>query len=236
MLIILLLIATFFSTLIGGLFALRFKDKLHLIIGFSAGAVIGVTFFDLMPEALELGSKIYSLSTVVSIIALGFALYLLIDRLILLHGYKEEECSKMGNFGAGTLSIHSFLDGIGIGFAFKVSSVLGVIVAFAVIAHDFSDGINTVSFVLKNKGDKLKSFRWLLVDSIAPVIGMIITLFFTISEEKLGLLLALFSGFFLYIGASDLIPESYHEHPVRWTTVATLIGMIVIFVIIKLAA
>jgi zinc transporter ZupT len=47
-------IATFVFTFLGGLFALRFKDKLHLILGFSAGAVIGVAFFDLIPEALTL--------------------------------------------------------------------------------------------------------------------------------------------------------------------------------------
>ena len=62
-------LATFVSTLLGGLFALRFKDKLHLILGFSAGAVIAVAFFDLMPEALELGSASYEASTLLSITA-----------------------------------------------------------------------------------------------------------------------------------------------------------------------
>jgi len=236
MLVILICIATFFSTLFGGLFALRFKDKLHLILGFSAGAVIGVAFFDLMPEALEFGSKLYSLSTVVSTIALGFAIYLVVDRTILLHGHVEEDHLKMGNFGAGTLSVHSFLDGVGIGLAFKVSPALGIIVALAVLAHDFSDGINTVNFVLKNKGDRSRAFRWLLIDALAPILGVILTLFFIIPAAKLGLLLALFSGFFLYIGASDLIPESHHSHPARWTTIATILGMGAIFIIIKLAS
>jgi zinc transporter ZupT len=232
----LIVIATFFSTMFGGLFALRFKDQLHLILGFSAGAVIGVAFFDIMPEALELGSRTYSLFTIVAIMALGFAVYLIIDRLILLHGHVEEDHLKKGNFGAGTLSIHSFLDGIGIGLAFKISTALGIIVALAVLAHDFSDGINTVNFVLKNQGNKSRAFRWLLADAIAPVIGVVLTLFFTVPAEKLGLLLALFSGFFLYIGASDLVPESHHAHPVKWTTIATLLGMAIMFVIIKLAS
>ena len=233
--ILILLFATFISTLLGGLFALRFKDKLHLIVGFSAGAVLGVTFFDLMPEALELGKSFYSVKTLLSLVVLGFSLYLVIDRLILLHGYKEEECSKIGNFGAGTLSIHSFLDGISIGFAFQFSETLGAIVALAVIAHNFSDGINTVSIVLKNKGDKIRSFKWLIIDAIAPTLGIITTLFFAISQDMLSLLLALFSGFFLYIGASDLIPESYHNHPVAWTTIATLLGIGTLYLIISLA-
>ena len=52
MMLALLALATFSATLLGGLFALRFKDKLHLILGFSAGAVIGLAFFDLLPEAI----------------------------------------------------------------------------------------------------------------------------------------------------------------------------------------
>ena len=230
--ILIIAFAALLSTLLGGLFALRFKDKLHLILGFSAGAVIGVAFFDLMPEALEIGSKNYQISTILAIVALGFASYLIIDRLVLLHGHEDGK----GNFGAGTLSFHSFLDGIGIGLAFQVSPTLGLVVAVAVLAHDFSDGINTVNFVLKNNGSKIKAFKWLLVDAFAPVIGVVTTMFFSVSKDELGLLLALFAGFFLYIGASDLIPESHHAHPVKWTTFSTLLGMGTLFVIIKLAS
>ena len=233
--IILVTIATFFSTLLGGLFALRLKDKLHLVLGFSAGAVLGVAFFDLMPEALELGTSVYTLGTVVSVMALGFALYLVVDRMILLHSHDEEHQHVLGHFGAGTLSVHSFLDGVGIGLAFKVSPAVGVIVALAVLAHDFSDGINTVNFVLKNNGERGRALRWLLVDALAPAVGVCATFFFALSEANLGLLLALFAGFFFYIGASDLVPESHHTHPVRWTTVATLLGMVVLYGIIHIA-
>ena len=230
----LITIAAFFSTLLGGLFALHLKDKLHLILGFSAGAVVGVAFFDLMPEALEIGSKTYSLTTIMAVVALGFATYLVIDRFVLLHRHSDEDHhTTIGSFGAGTLSLHSLIDGIAIGLAFKVSPTIGLVVAVAVLAHDFSDGINTVNFILKNKGDKARALTWLLVDAVAPVIGVIVTLFFSISEESLGLLLALFAGFFLYIGASDLVPESHHSHPVKWTTFATLAGMATLFVLIQ---
>ncbi len=235
--IILISIATFFSTLLGGLFALRLKDRLHLILGFSAGAVIGVAFFDLMPEALEIAGTIHSPAFVTSLIALGFVAYLILDRLILLHGHDEDNAhTHRGTFGAGSLSLHSFLDGVGIGLAFKVSPELGLIVAVAVLAHDFSDGINTVSMILKNGGTKNTAIRWLMIDALAPVLGVVSTLFFTLEESTLGLLLALFSGFFFYIGASDLLPESHHAHPVRWTTLSTLIGIAVMYGVIQLAS
>ncbi|MBI4068002.1 ZIP family metal transporter [Candidatus Kaiserbacteria bacterium] len=230
--------ATFVSTLLGGLFALRLKDKLHLILGFSAGAIIGVAFFDIIPEALELGGVQYDSATITALVAVGFLIYLVLDRLVLLHGHTEEDTHEhqhRGTAGAGSLSFHSFLDGIAIGLAFHISSALGITVAAAVLAHDFSDGINTVNLVLKHGGDKSKALRWLMIDAFAPVIGIAVASFFAIPDAQLGLLLALFAGFFLYIGASDLIPESHHAHPVWWTTVATVLGAAVLYVVINLA-
>lgn len=232
--------ATFVSTLLGGLFALRFRDKLHLVLGFSAGAVIGVAFFDLLPEAIELGSASYDVSFITSITALGFVVFMILDRFFVLHSHHncdehDHGLQKRGILGAGSLSIHSFLDGVAIGLAFQVSSAVGAVVAIAVLVHDFSDGINTVNLILKNKGEKKQAMKWLFTDALAPVLGVISTLFFTLSESALGIVLALFSGFFLYIGASDLLPESHHEHPTAWTTFATVLGVAVLFGAIKLA-
>ena len=235
--IILITAAAFLATLSGGLLSLHFKDRLHLILGFSAGAVIGVAFFDLIPEALEIGSSVYSSTFITGVMAFGFMGYLILDRMILLHGHREESYGeRRGILGAASLSFHSFLDGVGIGLAFQVSPVLGLIVAAAVLTHDFSDGVNTVNVVLKNNGDRRTAFTWLLVDACAPVAGVISTLFFTLSEASLGLLLALFSGFFLYIGASDLLPESHHAHPVKWTTFMTILGMLTLYAIVRLAS
>lgn len=226
--------ATFLATLVGGLFALRLKDQRHLILGFSAGAVVAVAFFDLLPEAINLGASAYTAAEVLSITALGFACYLVLDRLLLIHNHDEAPTVR-GQAGAGSLSFHSFLDGVGIGLAFQVSGAVGAVVAAAVLTHDFSDGINTINLVLKNNGERGQAFRWLLVDALAPVVGIISTFFFVVPPASLGLLLALFAGFFLYIGASDLIPESHHAHPVRLTTFLTVAGMAALYLIIKLA-
>jgi len=229
-------LAAFCATMLGGLFAIRFRDKLHLILGFSAGAVIGVAFFDLLPEAIELAGEHYGVSVVTSFVALAFVVYLFLDRTVLLHAHADEEGhGERGTLGAGTLSVHSFLDGAAIGFAFHVSPAVGAIVAVAVLAHDFSDGINTVSLIIRNGGTMKRAFRWLLVDAIAPVLGMASTFFFTVPSSALGLILAAFCGFFIYIGASDLIPESHHRHPSIWTSVATAIGIGALFVAVSLA-
>ena len=250
--VIFIAIAAFCSTLIGGLVALRLKDKLHLILGFSAGAVIAVAFFDLMPEAIDIGSRYFAVTTIPSIVALGFLVYLVLDRVIFLHTHtdddhvqgetaaehgqhSESKQSHRGILGAGSLSVHSFLDGVAIGLAFQASIAIGTIVAVAVLVHDFSDGINTVNLILKNKGKGPRAFRWLIVDAAAPIVGVISTLFFTLPESALAVILAVFSGFFLYIGASDLIPESHHGHPKFMTTLMTLLGAGILYVAIHAA-
>lgn len=229
-------LATFASTMLGGLFALKFKDKLHLIIGFSAGAIIAVAFFDLIPEALELGGAFYDQQTMIAMIALGFVGYMLLDRSMLHHHHDGEhtEC-KRGLLGAGSLSVHSFLDGSAIGLAFQISASIGIVVAIAVLVHDFSDGINTVNMIVRAKGTAKDAFKWLFIDSIAPVVGLVSTYFFHIEENVLAILLAVFAGFFLFIGASDLLPESHHSHPTKWTTIMTVLGLVVMFLAIRIA-
>lgn len=231
------------ATMIGGSFALKLRDKLHLILGFSAGAIIAVAFFDLLPEALDLGSKFHALNTIVTFTAIGFFAYTILDRFILLHAHHDgdegedhpQHSMKRGLIGAGSLSGHSFLDGFAIGLAFQASAAIGAVVAAAVLTHDFSDGINTVNVILKNGGSRKEAFKWLITDAAAPVIGAAATLFFHVPENILSLILATFAGFFLYIGATDLLPESHHQHPRALTTVMTILGAVILFFVIHLA-
>ncbi len=234
MTLLLIGLATGISTLIGGSLALRFNNKIHLILGFSAGAVVGVAFFDLLPEAMELGTKFYSFPVMTTAVAIGFIAYMLLDRIILVTTSKES--GHRGHVGAGSLAIHSLLDGIGIGLAFQVSTAFGAVVALAVLAHDFSDGINTVNMSLFGNGKPRVALWWLVIDALAPVVGIISTMFFQVSDQHLAIILALFCGFFLYIGASELLPDSHHRHPRFITTILTILGALVIFTAIHLAS
>ena len=231
--------AAFLATLLGGALALRLRDKLHLVLGFSAGAVIAVAFFDLLPEAIELGEGLHDVGTILLFTALGFFGYTILDRTITLHTHTAEDThahgATRGRFGAGTLSSHSFLDGFAIGLAFQASEAVGLVVAAAVLAHDFSDGINTVNMILKNGGTRKEAMRWLLIDALAPVAGALVTLFIAVPESLLAPVLATFAGFFLYIGASDLLPESHHAHPKFLTTAMTLVGATLLYVVIQIA-
>ena len=96
----------------------------------------------------------------------------------------------MGPIGAGSLILHSFFDGVAIGASFHISFAVGLIVAFAVIAHDFTDGINTVIIMLKNKHKKKMVLMFLLLDALAPVIGLILTSTILLPSGRAGLVIA----------------------------------------------
>lgn len=232
---ILISLATFVMTLLGGLFALRFKDRLHLILGFSAGAVIGVAFFDLIPEALALSRPRFSDLGVLSLVIVGFIVYMVLERALSAQAEDDSALRRRRTLGAGSLAIHSFLDGFAIGLGFKVSAAVALVVSVAVLVHDFSDGVNTVGFVLGKQGDDRSARRWLLVDAVAPVLGVVSTLLLDIDAAVLGLLLALFAGFFLYVSASDLLPESYHQHRTGLTTAMTVLGVATMYLVVRLA-
>ncbi|MGI9169049.1 MAG: ZIP family metal transporter, partial [Caulobacteraceae bacterium] len=221
------------ATLAGGWLALRLAKKIHLILGFSAGAVIGVALFDLLPEALALGSKDRGPAGVTAIVAVGFLAYLVVDRAFLIAS--TDRAGHRGHLGAGALTLHSLLDGLAIGLGFQVSLAVGAVLAIAVLAHDFSDGINTVTLSMAGSGRPRVARRWLIADAAAPLVGIAASRLISPPRAELAGALAAFAGFFLYIGASELLPESNHRHPRAWTTVATVLGAALIWTVVKLA-
>lgn len=226
-------LAAVLFTALGGLFALKFRDKLHLILGFSAGAVVAVALFELLPESFTLTAGVHSIQTISIIIAAGFSVSMLLDRFFSIHPQSDSHCDNPhhhpNKFGVSALAVHSLIDGLSIGLAMKVSPEVGAVVAVAVLAHKFSDGINTVSMTMIDGDNKKETLKWLAINALAPIIGIAGAAYVTITEANLGVILAVFAGLFLYLGASELIPESHHRHPKFATTLMTILGMAVIF-------
>jgi zinc transporter ZupT len=237
---LLLSLMTFFSTSIGGLFALKFRDRLHLILGFTAGVLLGVVCFDILPELFEL-AKEHALNTADPMIALviGFLLFHSVEKLTVIHHAQEESYvahhhPQVGVLSALALIGHSFMDGVGIGLGFQVSEAVGVIVAIAVIAHDFADGLNTVSLMLAHHNTTRRAIGMLVLDSLAPVIGVVSTLFFHVPPDFLVLYLGFFAGFLLYIGAADILPQAHSKQSSALTIVLTCLGTAFIFAVTRL--
>ena len=218
----------------GGLFALRLKSLLPIATGFSAGAVIGVVFFDLAPEALEAGKGIYEPRTLLTVAAAGFFLYAVLDRMVARHDSEGQAGPARGMLGAASFAAHSLLEGFALGVAFHASRAIGLIVAAAILSHDFADGLNTVTVVTRNGGSRGFALRWLAVDAVAPLLGASLSLLVAPGANVLAFLLALFCGFFLHIGASDLLPESHRAFPRPTTTLATLTGAAFLYAVTSL--
>jgi len=207
--------AAVISTLGGGALALRFRDRLHYLLGFTAGVLLGVVAFDLLPEIFSLARE-HGFDPAASMIALvvGFLLFHSLEKFVLVHPAQEEHYShhhhpNLGLASAAVLAAHSCMDGVAIGVGFQVSPLVGLTVAIAVIAHDFSDGLNTVAMMLRHRNSTGRAVAMLLLDALAPIAGVASTLLFSIPPYQLMLYLGFFAGFLLYIGVSDILPEAH---------------------------
>lgn len=239
LMIILLSIATFISTLLGGLFAIKFKDKLHYIMAFAAGVLLGVVAFEIFPEIIT-EITVNNLNSIGAMIALvlGFFIFHILEKSILIHHthehtYAEHKHPQVGVASALALIGHSFIDGVGIGLGFQVSSAVGILVAVAVISHSFTDGLNSITLMLNHGNTEKKSKVFLLLHSVSPLLGAASTLFFTVPVSFLVLYLGFFAGFLLYIGASDILPEAHAKKSSYSLMGLTILGTLFIFLITR---
>lgn len=214
---------TVLSTLVGGAAALRFARDLGTAVALTGGIVVAVALFHVLPEAMD---QVGDGRRVGLLAGAGFIVFFLAERVLVLHHRDEPEQvrahGRVGTLGAAGLAVHSFVDGLGIGLAFGVGTATGLLVFVAVVAHDFADGLNTVSFVLRQSDDRRQAVRWLVADALAPLAGAITGVTLHVSPRGLGELLAAYAGFFLFMGATDLLPHA-HEHP-SWRRVGLTVA------------
>ncbi|HEX6140357.1 MAG TPA: ZIP family metal transporter [Candidatus Limnocylindria bacterium] len=225
----------FVSAFIGGVVALRVTRSVGLIIALGAGIRIGAAFFDLIPEGTQ---QLGSLDLSMVFAAFGFLAFYAIEKLTTLHVGHETATEldhgdvahhHIGVIGASGMSLHSFLDGVALAAGLLVGGPLGIVIAAVVIVHRFSDGIGIVSFMLASRTPMSATYRWILVVAVAPVLGVIVGLLLPVPDAVLGALLSIFAGFFVYVGAAELLPEAHRSTRSRWTVVATLIGVVAIY-------
>jgi ZIP family zinc transporter len=238
---VVLALATFVSTYLGGLFTVRFKDKLYTIMAFTAGVLLGVVAFEILPEIIS-QIRQYDINTTWVMLALvgGFLLFHILEKSILIHtchecDYADHKHPTVGKFSALALAGHSLMDGVSIGLGFQISPSVGLLVALAVISHDFTDGMNTVTMMLNHNNSKRNAKIFLLIDALAPIIGAASTLFFSVSPTFLTIYLGFFAGFLLYIGASDILPEAHRERSSYSLLALTILGVLTSLLLSQLA-
>ena len=146
--------------------------------------LLGATFFDLLPESIAAAqSQGWSVREMLLVLVIGFLGFYVAERALVLHSCPEGDCvneahRRVGRMSAVGLIAHSTLDGAAIGAASLVSLRVGIVVALAIIAHDMSDGLNTMMLVTRGEKAGRTDFAFLGTDAVAPVIGALLALRF----------------------------------------------------------
>ena len=238
---IVLAAVTVLATFAGGYLAIKGKDRLHLVLGLSGGLLLGLVAFDLLPEIFEMntdsfgGIQVVSLALVAGFLSLHFT-----EKIFGSHEATDSEYHQghkhpvniAGGLGALGMAGHVFLDGVAIGIAFQVSPALGFTVFIALLAHAFSDGLNTASLLIKSGQWKKASISLLGVDAVMRISGATLGSLITLSEGAVGIYLAVFSGFVIYLATSHILPEAHSRHPSRLTMLATVVGVVAMWLIV----
>ncbi|HET7900136.1 MAG TPA: ZIP family metal transporter [Candidatus Nanopelagicales bacterium] len=235
-----LALLTVVSTMIGGVVALRARDRMHLVLGASAGILLGLVAFDLLPEVFRLGGVPEGVPGFMVAFVLGFLVLHVLERASGVHEpadseYGEHHHRLSGTIGTAGLIGHSFLDGLGIGLAFQVSTEVGWAVAIAVLAHDFADGLNTVTLMRRAGHTQRRQAIALGLDAIAPLVGVLVALLLSPPGTALALYLGAFAGLLTYLATAEILPEAHAHHPSRITLLMTLGGVAFMYVVASFA-
>ena len=229
--------------MLGGLILLSRKSLSHTVThalsAFAAGALLGAAFLDLLPEAFhhfeELG--IEEIETTVFMYTLGgVLLFFILERFIHWfhhhHRNHKEETTPLVSlivFGDG---VHNFIDGIVIGATFLVDINLGIITTLAIAMHELPQEIGDFGVLLHEGVAKGKVFLYNFLSQLAAVGGGIVTYFVGSSIEGiLPYIIAITSGFFIYIALSDLVPDIHSENKKGFAFLETSMLFVGIFLI-----
>lgn len=205
------------ATAVGGIIAVLFccqqRRVISLFLGFAAGVMLALSFFDLIPHGVEMSGWWGAIGGIVG----GAVLIALIDKL-LPHLHKSAtvdsstEYIKLGYFIAVGIALHNLPEGLAIGAGFEAAPELGGAIALAIALHNVPEGLS-LSVPLQAGGLKaLKIVGVCLLAGIFTPLGTLIgSLFYGISPWFVGFCLALAGGAMLYIVFDELIPESQHQ-------------------------
>lgn len=210
-------LATSAATLVGG--ALPMYTRLRLVeqrymIAFAGGAMVAIALFDLIPEMQAHNA---------AALLLGFFVIYLLEKLVMIHACGEEECDThvMGWTALIGIAAESLIDGVAIAVGFRVAPALGMLIALAVFTHEAPRGLATAVIMKAAGHGPIKVWAALLVDAGFAPLGVLLS--GLIPAWAIEPLIGFTAGVFLYVGASDLLPEAHKRFNLR-VVLATLVG------------
>lgn len=227
-------------SLIGGILLLlkeKFALKIsHFLASFAAGALLGTAFFDLLPEATEHMEELGVDINLPLWTLLGVLAFFLLERFIHHHHSHgraaEEKKSVIPLVIIGDI-VHNFTDGVAIAATFLINIPLGIVTSLAVAAHEIPQEIGDFGLMLHKGLSRKKVLLINFYSALAAIAGAVLTYIYRESVESLlPVILAVTSGFFIYIALANLIPEIHNRDNQKvafWETVMLFVGVIVIY-------
>ncbi|MFX0015351.1 MAG: ZIP family metal transporter [Promethearchaeota archaeon] len=225
------------STSIGIIIIWKYKEwgekNVVYFMSFASGLLITVSFLHIIPESLELNS------TAPMFVLTGFFSLHVYDRFLVNHNSFKQQIEPNNKYNLGIISawgigLHSFVDGIVYMVSFNVGMFTGIITSTAMVFHEIPEGIITF-LVLREAGfsEKRSLIYSLLVAAISTPLGAIVAFPFvtTLGDVQLGVLLALSAGALMYVGASQLLPESETGTP-KYSLTTFILGVALAFIVI----
>jgi len=235
--LIYIIIAVFLISLISliGVLTLFFQKKiinklLIIFVAFAAGSLLGVAFFDLIPESFE---KLGNLNFVL----IGIILFFLTEAFIHWHHHHEgKECKTclhpyvyLNLIGDG---LHNFLDGVIIAASFLINIPTGIATSIAIVFHEIPQELGDFAVLVHGGLRKSKAILFNFLSALFAVLGGILGyVFLSKIENFIPYIVALAAGGFIYIATSDLFPELHKERDYRkiiTQILALILGILVI--------
>lgn len=234
MVIIYSLIATS-AAMIGVILVLAFhewsKKNSFLIINFSAGVMLTLAFTHLIPESLNINTT--NSTKIMTYVLLGFLAMFFLQFVILFHPCHDDKCSKhLGLTSIIGFSLHSITDGLIIAVGFEANASIGILTTLAILLHKLPDGVTVSGILLHNGASKKKILSFSFLTTCFTPIGTLLGtfLFKNIPMNILSALLSMTAGTFIFLSASDLIPET-HKCKNRFTSFMLFAGVIIIILL-----
>jgi ZIP family zinc transporter len=222
----------------------RLEEKLlHPMLGISAGILLGLVFFDILPESNELTSdlKINAIYFSIAVLA-GFFILTMIERFMLskgiTHGHDADgvKIKPFGTLGISALVVHGFMDGFVIPISLSASIPLGLIVTIAMVIHQIPDSFAAMSMSLAAGYTKKQTVKYVCITALDTPLGILIGVCALLGSNAVGfestivlLSLGFSAGTFLFVSAADLIPELQHSSKSMSVLLFILLGIAIIF-------
>jgi zinc and cadmium transporter len=206
------------------------------LVSFAAGSLLATGFLDTLPEALDISGKVVFLW-----ITLSFASFFVIERLFLLlhhhdhHDHNKDQLKIPASFLIFGDALHNIVDGASIAASFLVSFPLGIITTIAVFIHEIPHELGDFGILIHKGWSRKKSIMFNGLSGIAALFGAVIAFYLSSRfEAAVPVLLAVTTANFIYLSATDLLPEIHHKTDKREALYNSLLFLMGIGLIILL--